>query len=126
SWSHDLTLGAELEVVIRSGETEAVVPFVILDPELARPRGLARTLRLDELLEILAGRREVAVSDADLGERAEAVTVAEALRRPGDAFAWRKLMRATAGLRRDVAAGIRFPAEVRRLLDGPLGARALL
>jgi hypothetical protein len=128
AWRSKLRLGKELEVLVTDGNTEATVPFLILDPGLIAPRGLSRDPTIEELLEIMAGAREP-VDDGDpsgIGGTAGEPGASGELVRRGGAFAWRKLMRALAGLERDLRNGAAFEPEVRRLLDGPLGAKGLM
>jgi hypothetical protein len=127
TWSSKLRLGKSLEVLVRSNDTEATVPFLVLELELMEPRGMSRKPGLDELLDIMAGAREAVDSGVELpGAGGVPEAGPEPLLAAGSAFAWRRLMRGLAGLERDLIRSAPYAVEVRRLLDGPLGARALV
>jgi hypothetical protein len=131
-WRSKLRLGKELEVTLRDGRKAgaepAVIPFLVLDIGLVSPRGLSRDPTIDELLDIMAGAREPVDSGETNGNGPgpNGPGGTNGLLHGGSAFAWRKLMRALAGLERDLRASAGFEPEVRRLLDGPLGAKGLL
>jgi hypothetical protein len=107
---------------------EQVVPFVLLNPAQLPPRGLSRRLRLDELLDVLAGSREPVMdgTEVDLSPGSRASEPHGTQLGGSSAFAWRKLMRAFAGIRRDLINSALYPIEIERLLDGPLGLRGLM
>jgi hypothetical protein len=87
---------------------------------------MSRKPGIDELLEIMAGTREPIDCELPGGENGNGGPVTPGLLTGGGAFAWRRLMRGLAGLERDLVQSAGFPTEVERLLDGPLGVKALL
>ncbi len=121
-----LLLGRELEISVSApGLLPSLVPFAIEGIEYLIPRGVALgEISLDELLDVLAGRRELVAPDEENHVRAPGAA-REITMLAGGAINWRRILRALDGLERDLVGASAFPAEVRRLLDGPLGLARL-
>lgn len=122
-------LGRPVYVEVRDGDDRAVVPLTVLDPQVMVPRGTRRDLGLFDLLDALAGGRDLPEVEGDrpTGNIAASDDPSAAGLMGQDAgLPWRRLFAALRGLADELAREAHDPRALAFVLDSPVRLGGLI
>lgn len=129
TWTVEMSIGVERYVTVDDGDTRAVVPFVVVDPERLEPRWTAREVSFEDFCDVLAGHRESATTDGEGVDRDAAGFGAAggaddiAVRGP---IPWRRYLSGLRGLGHELARQVVSPRGMAFVLENPARLRGLL
>lgn len=122
-----LTLGMECFVTVSHDGASAIVPFTVVDAMALMPRGTAKSISLDDFLDVLAGSRELPTRPTE-EERAVGVPGDPA----GDGFVgrtgpipWRRYLAAVRGLGAELERERPYERGLQFVLESPVRLKGL-